>query len=460
MISSRRKSCFACVRGKRRCDLDFPECGRCLARRVTCLYAWISPEEAHAVVQSSSSSLWMPQEIRPDQTGPIETLQWDYQLPGPGESHAHDDMTFDSLLPLTTPVALPPALVPLLKEIMGRGRTISFLNPDLQLKSPEASNLNAGSVSHAPQPSHSFNVPSTSLQINNNSPITTDRIFQARSEYAAGRLVLQIKALAETGQTTFIHHTHVEASGILRDALATCSMHVMRNSTNMFLVQSEITRRAELLVQATEKAISLSQSGSYSTMNLDLLPTVQAMLIYQCMRLFSTGDVAQQTQAERDAEPLARWIRILEDQTQWSRGNSADATQLDIPVWNDWIQSESIQRTLIFAELLDGIYTYLKFSWYRPSARMAKLCFTGQVALWEARSAAEWHQAMAERPWLRVNMSSFNDDIEAAFPDDLDEMGILIRASYDGVDALKEWLGGDGRLLEKWGLKPRDSFVF
>ncbi|KAH7176219.1 hypothetical protein EDB81DRAFT_772163 [Dactylonectria macrodidyma] len=463
MISSRRKSCFACARGKRRCDLGFPECGRCLTRRVTCVYAWISPEEAQEVVQSSSPSPWMPQEIRHDhyldQGGPTETPQLDHHLPGPGESHANDNATFGSPLPLTTtPFNLPPAIVPLLDEIIGRGRTISFLTPDLQLQSPDTSCLNAGSVLYTPQPPHNISIPTTSFQIASDSSITTGSIFQARTEYAASRLVLQVRALAETGQTAFIHHTHINASPILRDALAACSLYVIRNSANMFLIRSEITRRAELLIEATETALSLTPASSYSTLNLDLLPAVQAMLIYQCMRLFSTGDIAQQAQAERDAEPLARWVGILQGQTQWSWDNSG--TRLDLSVWKDWIQAESIQRTIIFAELLDGIYSFLRFGWYQASARMAKLGFTGQVALWEARSAAEWHQAMGQRPWFKVNISSFHDDIKAALPDDLDELGIVIWVSYDGIDALEEWLGGDSRLLEKWGLRSRDGFAF
>lgn len=83
----------------------------------------------------------------------------------------------------------------------------------------------------------------------------------------------------------------------------------------------------------------------------------------------------------------------------------------------------------------------------------------GQVVLWEARSAAQWHQAMTQRPRFEVNISSFHDDIEAASPEDLDELGIIIRATYYGIDALEEWLGHDRKVLEKWGLRSRDSFV-
>ncbi|KAH8780941.1 hypothetical protein F5883DRAFT_685067 [Diaporthe sp. PMI_573] len=444
MISSRRKSCFACARGKRRCDLGFPQCERCLARRVTCAYAWISPEEAQEMVQSVSPGSSMPQEIRHDeldQRGPTETPQWNHHLPGPGESHVNDTAAVGSLT--IPPLTLPPALVPLLDEIIGRGRTLSFLAPDLQSQSSNNSCLNAASVSYAPQPLHNMGISTTPLQIPSNSSINTGSALKARAKYGASRLVLQVTALAETGQTFFIHHSHVDASPILRDTLAVCSLYSMRNSVNSSLIRSEIARRAGLLVEATETAISLTSPNSHSAaMSLDLLPAVQAMLIYQCMRRFSPGDDAQQAQADLDAKSIARWVGILQGHSHGSCDNSSDGTQPDLSVWKDWVRAESLRRTIIFAELLESVYTLLSFGWYRGE-RLDKCCFTGQAALWEARSAAEWNQARWQRLWFEVKVSSFHADIQAALPNDLDELGIIIWVSYDGIEALKEWLSDD-----------------
>lgn len=36
----RRKSCEACKKAKRRCDLALPSCSRCIHRDVTCVYPW------------------------------------------------------------------------------------------------------------------------------------------------------------------------------------------------------------------------------------------------------------------------------------------------------------------------------------------------------------------------------------------------------------------------------------
>ena len=176
------------------------------------------------------------------------------------------------------------------------------------------------------------------------------------------------------------------------------------------------------------------------------------MLIYQCIRLFATNDIVQQTQAELDAEWVARWIDILQEQTHSSWDNFSCSTQLDHSSWKDWVRAESIQRTMVFAELLDGIYTFLRTGRYQPSARLSQLSFTGQAAVWEAKSLSEWQETKAQRPWIELNLSNFHEDIKAVFPSDLDDLGIIILVSYDGVDIVKEWVGDDKGQLDKWGV--------
>ncbi|KAH6949088.1 hypothetical protein DER45DRAFT_531259 [Fusarium avenaceum] len=458
MISSRRKSCSACARGKRRCDLGFPQCGRCLARRVTCVYAWISPQEAQDLMKHTKPSPRTQQDSPHkylDSSGTIETSQSSHDLPELGEPQANNNATS-----CPAHITLSPALVSLVDEITGRGRTLSFLAPDPHLPFLDKSPPDAGPGVYTSQPPYNIVIPPAPLQGAGGGRIYTEKIFQARAKYAASRLVHQVGTLGETGQTSFIHHSHIDNSVILQDAFAACCLHATRNPANQSLILSEITRRAKLLIEATETAISLTPPSSHSATNLILLPAVQAMLIYQCIRLFLTGDIAQQRQAELDAKSLARWVDILmlQEQAQWSCKGLSSGTQLDLPVWEDWVQAESFRRTMVFAELLDGIYTFLRFGWYQPSARMAKLGFTGQVAIWEAKSQAEWLQAIEQKPWVELNMSGFHDGIKPTSPEDLDELGIIILASYDGVEALEELMGGDKRLLDKWGLRVGNGF--
>ncbi|KAG9499321.1 hypothetical protein J7337_010141 [Fusarium musae] len=342
-----------------------------------------------------------------------------------------------SLFP--TPTTIPPPLVPLIDEITGRGKTISLFTPDPCI----SQTLYAGVIGDTTlQPS----------QVSRNRPVYINNTLKERAEYEASRLAHQVKTFAESGQTCFIHCSQTGTSTALRDAFAACSIYAARNSANASLVASEISRQAELLLQATNTAIALCPPSSPWTLSLDLLPSVQAMLVYQCMRLFS-GDDSQEGQAVQDAKSLSRWVDILQAQPPSSNSKSDQS-------WKDWVRAESIQRTMIFADLVESIYTFLKFGWYQPSLRLAELGFTGRASIWDARSLAEWQQAIELRSWLRVEMSKFGDSVKGASLDELDEMGIMILVSYEGFEVLKKWAGEDKKLIERWGLSSGGNNPF
>ncbi|KAM0563587.1 hypothetical protein ACHAPJ_001311 [Fusarium lateritium] len=275
-------------------------------------------------------------------------------------------------------------------------------------------------------------------------PIITGSMFQARTEYGGRRIAAQALALAQNGQTSFIHHTQAGASAVLQDALAVCALNAMTNPANMSIIKTEVARRAALLIDAVEKVLAHS-----STVELDLLPPVQALLIYQCIRLFSTRDITQQAQAERDLVHLSSWSAKLQQKIL-----PFSATE----DWMDWVRQESIRRTVLFVEFLIGVYRFLKFGWDSAEGKVAHLGFTAQAALWEAKSAAEWKRVWAKSPRLELIVSSFIRDTEHAIPDDFEELGMLIRATFTGLEAFEEWLGGDKETLKKWGLREENMF--
>jgi hypothetical protein len=420
--------------------------------RATCVYPWSSLQEVQDVTETIKPLHWVPQQGRCDlleQSGASETSQFSSDLLQP-EGHLIDDDIING-------PALCPALAPLPDHSYGRRRNASFLAPDVQRHSTDKPCQDAGSSVPILQPPHNIDLSLVPHEEASNISVYKGKVFQARAEYAASRLAYQVRTFAATGQTSFIHHSQTEESGVLRDAFTACSMSITRNPANESLVLSEISRSAQTLIETTETTISLVPPSSHSVLDLDLLPYIQAMLIYQCIRLFATDDIVQHTQAELDAAWLARWIDILQEQTYSSWDKFSCSTQLDHSSWKDWVRAESIQRTIVFAELLDGIYTFLKTGWYQPSARLAQMSFTGQAAAWDTRSAAEWHKTRAQKPWIELRLSSFHEDIKAVFPSDLDELGIIILISYDGIDMVREWMGDDKRQLDQWGLTARSD---
>ncbi|KAF1739295.1 hypothetical protein CRV24_001227 [Beauveria bassiana] len=55
-LSSRQKSCNACVRGKRRCDKRTPRCTRCAAKGLDCVYHKMPPSSSSTTTTAQNSS--------------------------------------------------------------------------------------------------------------------------------------------------------------------------------------------------------------------------------------------------------------------------------------------------------------------------------------------------------------------------------------------------------------------
>ncbi|KAF5982798.1 hypothetical protein FBULB1_4118 [Fusarium bulbicola] len=181
--------------------------------------------------------------------------------------------------PTVTPV--PPPVSPLLSD--------SIDNVLLSLQTPSATEAYGMQLDPAEHHPHTAND------------------YTARAEFLAHLMSLQSSALADEGSNVFIHSSQTLASDALRDALACSALHAVRNASNARFVDSEITRRASNIVAVLDAA-----SVSHDTADLRMLPSVQALLVYQCIRLFSPGSISQQTQAERDNFVLQIWASRLQ----------------------------------------------------------------------------------------------------------------------------------------------------
>ncbi|KAF4957872.1 hypothetical protein FSARC_11168 [Fusarium sarcochroum] len=267
--------------------------------------------------------------------------------------------------------------------------------------------------------------------------------FTARAEFCAQLLSSQSTSLAEMGFNVFIHHSQTLASTVLRDTFAASALHAVRNPSNSRFVNAEITQRAAQLVEAMQ-----SESIGNDVAETDMLSSLQALLVYQCILLFSPGSISQQTQAERDNIVLQSWAVRL----QLFKSPHGDS-EIENTTWEAWVKQEAIRRTLICVELVTGTYTYLRGLWPVGVQCHHDLSFTAQRRLWEAKSATEWRLIYEDIsfPSLPTNMLRLDSDLEHASPSDLDDIGVLLRVAGKGFDNLKEWLSRDRRALQRWG---------
>lgn len=358
--SLRRKSCSACARAKRRCNLSLPRCNRCIAQDTECSYPKFTAVSTPTPTPRSPSS---------------------------------------------TSLIIPP------------------IDDETSLAQP------------------------CGMQVYfTASPLQEVRIledFIARAEFCAQLLSMQSTSLAEMGFNVFIHPSQTLASNILRDTFATSALHAIRNPSNASFVNAEIAQRALQLIQAMQ-----AEPIGSDVIEHDNLSSLQALLVYQCIRLFNPSNISQQTQAERDNIVLQLWaVRLQIFQS------SDNSNELASTTWESWVKQEAIRRTLICTELVTGTYTYLRGLWPLGVQCHHDLWFTAQKRLWEAKSAVEWRLIRDDTssPLLTTNLLRLDTDLEQASPSDLDDIGVLLRVAGKGFENLNEWLSHDGRALKKWG---------
>jgi hypothetical protein len=168
---------------------------------------------------------------------------------------------------------------------------------------------------------------------------------------------------------------------------------------------------------------------------LDLLAAVQALIIFQFIRLFD-GDIRQRALAE-DAEPiLEAWTFELQRRTQEER----TFTTVTAPSWRSWVFAESVRRTITMSFFLSGIYSLVKRGFCTVSEQVTANSFTAQRALWAASSELEWSRAKATCNRWWVDKMDFRLLLEEGQVSELDDFGMVMLITYNGRDVIDHWL--------------------
>ncbi|KAL6866702.1 hypothetical protein J3F83DRAFT_121358 [Trichoderma novae-zelandiae] len=445
MISTRKKSCSACVAGKRRCDLDLPSCGRCRKSRKDCVYPWmVAAGGSEQCLGTTSPPVTVGADLTQDMSRIWQAGVSTSSGSSSGSSHGGPSAASAHLSPDPSSTMLPSPLVPCLLSqldeymLQDQDQALLSLGPGSgPADSPSLGRLSAAEFSASPE--------FIFFDITNNTPVTAGLIFQSRTEWAASRFAMQPHVLAMAGQNCFLHHTQVASSEVLQEALAASALHCMRNTANASLVRGEIAKRVARLIGSIRHAVT-SASEAAAGAALDLLPALQALVVYQCIRFFARDDAGERMRAERDEAIVQSLLVAL-----YPRLRSFSKT---MDSWSSWVYYESMRRTILTAEILSGTYHFLKQGWDQAEARTLQLKFTAQTALWEAKTAVEWEAMWARGPRLQVTVRTFIDDTRSALPGDMDDLGMVLWALHHGLDEMESWMGKQKPVLAKWGLRP------
>ncbi|KAJ8115992.1 hypothetical protein OPT61_g2487 [Boeremia exigua] len=381
---TRHKSCVGCIQTKRRCDRNQPKCQRCITRGSDCQYVGSNDTRRHTRRQQVAER-------------------------------------------------------PILDTVPDWGAQ----NLDVELLSSAtlASASLGGNIFEFPQ--HPFNLPLDSqslvpsigdLGTQPRLPSTDpDNRLYDRVEYCATRLSLLPDLFAKSGQNMFIHRQTFQSllSPALQQAMSACALYCTRTSHTKALVRQILHHNVQHLLATTDPA---------SASNHDLIAALQALILYQLIRLFD-GDIRLRTAAEADTPTTILWASEL-------RSRACASTLPLHPVvtfssscddWHIWLLSESLRRTVVTAFMLRGVYQYLKSGTHCPT--VVGVYFTAQEGLWNAQSELGWNRVRNEKVELQVLVNACDELMALASPTELEELGVLVTSTIWGLDATKEWLG-------------------
>jgi hypothetical protein len=236
-----------------------------------------------------------------------------------------------------------------------------------------------------------------------NSPDSPYSSFQfpelvAISKEQINYCVSQLKSCAVTlpiqNQTPFIHHQsyRVNAPSAYHDLLGVAALYSQKTPENEEVVLDSLRSRSWFLVLS-------SKLSSWSSE--DYLLGVQALLVYQILRLFD-GDVRQHADTESHFVYLKAWTLVL----QQSVAPLADSRTLRSP-YQHWIFHESLRRAILVSELLQCVYSAIKTGNFTVPS-LARMPVSTNGSLWLLSEYDWWGSTMGQASHLVTYLEFVN----------------------------------------------------
>jgi hypothetical protein len=186
-----------------------------------------------------------------------------------------------------------------------------------------------------------------------------------------------VTTLVKEGQNSFVHKFSNEDSlpKIYQDLLGLSALHCQKSQQNQAILWRMVDERVKDLISA-----SIISSRSLE----DRLLNLQALLMYQIMRLFD-GDIRQRANAERNFTHLESWTQQLHQNY---------AKSLNDVVWESpfqkWVLFESIRRTILMSVLLQSVYSVIRDGVCYLVPFLSALPMSQNAALWMMSEHSWW----------------------------------------------------------------------
>lgn len=308
--STRKKSCRQCAKAKRRCDLGYPCCKRCFAKGLACAYPNADVRESEVIIRQATPDLPAPVP-RPGQAVVF----------GPTEPPLHD---------LSDPALWQPS--------------DSSSSPDTLAGSPTEFDA-WGRNQHAPPPKVAMRRHAAASSLRREllpdiwapSYLNVDQVA-----FLVSDLRNIMRTLVSEGHNPIVHRSlySKRQPAAFDDSCSISALYLAKTPQNTPVIARTIQNKVTGFMTA---------SAEWSLM--DHLAAVQAMIVYQAIRLFDPSLKSVQADAELQNEQLHLWTKSL-----WTRSLTELPMTFDSP-WDAWVFSESLRRTVLVSVLVRASYS-------------------------------------------------------------------------------------------------------
>ncbi|KAH9989604.1 hypothetical protein F4779DRAFT_610358 [Xylariaceae sp. FL0662B] len=427
----RQKACAACVRAKRRCDLQSPTCTRCFQREIQCRYP---PERSYHGNTHQRSKV---------QTAEPMADFWNPSL------SFEDLMATDTIM---TPMLT--GLFPICENDLLFSNSAQGGLSDVSYMQPESSGAQNAIV-----PSHNVAYvdnrdvipisPSLFAQnVNGETERRSAMLIRNHFQYCMDQLISAPRRMVLENCTPwshpFLYRDHLPRC--MQDVYAHCALYMAKNAVNAPVVLPVISARAS----------ELASKPPPSTPR-ELLAHVHALLLYSIMQIFD-GDIYARVSAEYHMSALeAAAISLL----PFVSFPSPEVTPLPLisldlsdaarHFWEDWVFQESARRSCLLTFIFIRMYRMLQGQVFGGCETVPVMdppwTWTLSARLWEAGDAVQFHKGWCEQRHVMARIESSKFVMDGAIVEDIDTYSKMLLTTVTGIDAFKAWLIGRGGWL-------------
>ncbi|KAB5513094.1 hypothetical protein GE09DRAFT_1047205 [Coniochaeta sp. 2T2.1] len=461
----RRKSCQACIKAKRRCDLGQPACIRCTQRLIECRYTpnnTSTPPRSRLAAtmdkrQSAASA--EPISIPPSALHSQEELQ-------PAATQTDWDKVISDLTSTTDPAAMDANFDFLDNDDMdimqfihdtpaGSGEDLASCTPAFTIQRPPSPQYNKVNfiLQH---PLKGDDLELALLPVRERwkaSPLSYT--IAHRMQYSIDMVKDAPRRMVMELQTPWCHpelyRDNMPTS--MQDALASSALHLSKTPRNSTVILHSLQSRISTLISSPSPP---HPSPLYP------LSRTQSLLLYLLLLIFDTSPLSR-TLADSLIPPLESAAVSLVGLFGHNPFNPNSTISHPPPpevlptypmaetreFWKRWVLEESARRTYMTCFFVVQMYLLLKGDVPKKCDTRLHLChfWTVSARLWGAGDAFEFALAWGEGRRFVVNNNTIKDVLNEARGDEIEDFGKMILTTMMGIDETKGWLHSVGGTL-------------